>query len=203
MKSMKFKVCNILQVFVTICKLLLRNASFCHFLTTIEPHCNSTFTSEKIAAMRHKFTTQTVYYFILALLTVLFLHTAVSKFMGFERFAYDIKNQPFPNELTPFLAWAIPTCELGIVLSFFFERTRIIGLYGSLVLMSLFTVYTSLVLSNAFEYIPCSCGGIVKYLNWKQHLVFNIFFTTISYWGIVLHKKLRMRIQQDTSITYA
>ncbi len=139
--------------------------------------------------MARKISNENIFYSIIALLAILFLHTAVSKFLNFGGFVKDMNNQPFPNEFTPFLVWAVPLTEIAIVLSFFFDKTRIAGLYASLVLMSVFTIYTALILAHVFSYVPCSCGGVVKYLNWKQHLVFNLFFVTITYWAIRLSKK--------------
>lgn len=114
-----------------------------------------------------------------ALLIVLFTHTAISKFLDFKGFVFDLNNQPFPNNFTPFLSWFIPLGELAIVAGLLFGKTRIIALYASLFLMIAFTIYTCLVLLNVFEYVPCSCGGVVSYLNWAQHFFFNLFFVVI------------------------
>lgn len=125
---------------------------------------------------------------ITALLVLLFLHTALSKFMDFSGFKHDLDNQPFPATFTPFLKWFIPITELWIVAMLLFEKTRTIGLYASLILMSVFTLYTALVLFHVFAYVPCSCGGVVKYLSWSQHLVFNLFFVGLTGWAIKLRK---------------
>ncbi len=115
-----------------------------------------------------------------ALLVILFLHTAISKFLDFKGFVFDLNNQPFPNSFTPYMAWIIPLTEIAIVGCLLFENSRLVGLYASLFLMTMFTVYTSLVLLNFFDYVPCSCGGVVKYLNWTQHFFFNFFFVVIT-----------------------
>ncbi len=115
-----------------------------------------------------------------ALLVVLFVHTATSKFLDFKGFVFDLNNQPFPNEYTPFLSWFIPLIELAIVAGLLFEKTRNTALYASLILMIAFTIYTSLVLLKIFDYVPCSCGGVVSYLNWTQHFFFNLFFVAIT-----------------------
>ena len=112
--------------------------------------------------------------FILLLLTILYLHTAVSKILSFQDFTFDMNNQPFPDSWTPFLIYALPATEIAIVIAFFFGRTRLLGLYLSLLLMSLFTVYTALVLLHVFKYVPCSCGGIIRQLTWPQHLILNV-----------------------------
>ena len=126
---------------------------------------------------------------IIALLVLLFLYTSLAKWLHFKTFIGDMNNQPFPNWMTPFLVWIIPVLEVSIVLALLFEKTRPAGLWASFVLMSLFTVYTALVLMRVFHRIPCSCGGVIKNLTWNQHLVFNLFFTGISLWAIVLKKR--------------
>ena len=125
---------------------------------------------------------------VVLLLVVLFLHTAISKFLDFGGFIHDLNNQPFSNTFTPFLKWMIPLTEIAIVVTLLFERTRAIGLYASLVLMTLFTIYTALVLLHVFAYVPCSCGGVVSYLSWPQHLIFNLFFVVITTIAIKLNK---------------
>ena len=126
---------------------------------------------------------------ISSLLILLFLYTSLSKWLNFTEFTGDMNNQPFPNSLTPWLVWSIPIIEILIVIALLFERTRTAAFYASLFLMSAFTIYTIVVLLRAFDYIPCSCGGVIKSLTWTQHLFFNIFFVGISVAGIILRKK--------------
>ncbi len=125
---------------------------------------------------------------VAALLIVLFLYASLSKFLDFETFIGEMNNQPMPNSWTPFLVWIIPCSEVAIAFALLFEYTRLLGLYASLVLMTLFTLYTLIILLHFFSYIPCSCGGIIKKLTWKQHLVFNLFFVALSGFGIILQR---------------
>lgn len=127
------------------------------------------------------------------LLVILFLYTGLSKFMDFKGFTHDLNNQPFPNNFTPFLRWLIPITEIALVATLLFEKTRTIGLYASLVLMSLFTIYTALVLLHVFEFVPCSCGGVIKHLTWPQHLIFNLFFAVITYVAIRFNRRKEIR----------
>jgi putative oxidoreductase len=126
---------------------------------------------------------------IAALLIMLFLYASISKFLDFRHFIADMHNQPFPNALTPFLVWMIPCLEILISIALISGRTRLIGLYASLILMILFTIYTSSVLLHFFRYVPCSCGGVIKRLSWRQHMYFNLFFVTLSIIGILLQTK--------------
>jgi putative oxidoreductase len=126
---------------------------------------------------------------ISALLILLFLYASLSKFMDFKTFTGEMNNQPLPNSWTPFLVWFIPSTEIALSIALIFERTRLLGLYGSLVLMGLFTVYTSIILMHFFAYVPCSCGGIIKRLTWRQHLVFNLFFVALSISGVIIQRR--------------
>jgi putative oxidoreductase len=100
-----------------------------------------------------------------------------------------MNNQPFPNWMTPFLVWSIPIIEVVISVGLIFEKTRVRAFYASLFLMSAFTIYTIAILLHSFDYIPCSCGGVIRKLTWPQHLFFNLFFVGISFLGIFLKKR--------------
>jgi len=126
---------------------------------------------------------------IAALLIMLFLYASLSKFLDFETFTGEMNNQPLPNSWTPFLVWFIPCSEIAICLALMIERTRLLGFYASLVLMGLFTIYTCIILFHFFSYVPCSCGGVIKRLTWKQHLVFNLFFVALAICGITLQRR--------------
>lgn len=122
------------------------------------------------------------------LLMLLFLFASVSKWLAFKTFVGDINNQPFPNWLTPWITYLLPPIEVSITLALMFERTRTAGLYASLILMSAFSAYSAAVLLKFFDYIPCSCGGIIKNLTWSENLILNLFFVAISVAGIILRK---------------
>ena len=126
---------------------------------------------------------------ISALLILLFLYAALSKFLDFRTFVKEMNNQPLPNSWTPFLVWFIPSTEITLSVLLIFERARLLGFIGSLVLMGLFTLYTAVILMHFFPYVPCSCGGIIKRLTWRQHLGFNLFFVAISVVGVVLQRR--------------
>ena len=125
---------------------------------------------------------------IAALLIILFLYASISKFLDFKTFIDQMNNQPLPNSWTPFLVWCIPCLEIAISIALLFEHTRLLGLYASLILMILFTIYTSIVLLHFFPYVPCSCGGVIQKLTWRQHLAFNLFFVAVSALGIFLQR---------------
>ena len=136
---------------------------------------------------------------ICALLILLFLYASVSKFLDFKTFIGQINNQPLPNSWTPFLVWAIPLLEIGISVCLFFEYTRLIGLYASLFIMIVFTIYTGIVLLHFFPYVPCSCGGVIQKLTWGQHLFLNTFYVSLSILGIILQRRIYLNPIQITT----
>lgn len=140
------------------------------------------------------------------LLALLFLYTSVSKLVSFGQFVYDMHNQVFPHWVVDYLLVpGVPSVEILISISLYMTRKRKIqlsrtrsltvpvmrlaGLYFSLVLMLLFTLYTALVLFHTFPRVPCSCGGVIKHLSWTQHVFFNLFFVALSVLGIWLYKR--------------
>lgn len=126
---------------------------------------------------------------ISALLIMLFLYASLSKFLDFTTFTGEMNNQPLPNSWTPFLVWFIPCSEILMCIALLFERTRLWGFYASLGFMSLFTIYSIFIILNFFGRIPCSCGGVIKRLTWRQHIVLNLFFVALSIAGIILQRK--------------
>lgn len=126
---------------------------------------------------------------ISALLILLFLYASVSKFLDFKRFIDEMNNQPLPNSWTPFLVWGIPFLEIAISAALIFEYTRLLALYASLVLMTLFTIYATLILVHFFPYVPCSCGGVIRKLTWPQHLALNLIYAALSVLGLILQRR--------------
>jgi putative oxidoreductase len=125
------------------------------------------------------------------LLILLFVYTAMSKLMDFEQFKTQMFNQALPREVATILIWTLPGLELLTAVMLFFEQTRLLGYYLSAVLLCLFTAYIALVLLHSFSRIPCSCGGVIKALGWKTHLVFNLFFLLLSILGIFIINRER------------
>lgn len=128
------------------------------------------------------------------LLVLLFLYASVSKYLDFKGFKDAMHNQPFPLWLSDFFIWTVPPFEILIslaIVSHFIGAGKIrkYGLYGSLFLMSAFTLYTVLVLAHTFGRVPCSCGGVINGLNWWQHSIFNLFFVGVSLFALRLERK--------------
>ncbi|GGB23756.1 MauE/DoxX family redox-associated membrane protein [Puia dinghuensis] len=134
-----------------------------------------------------------VFQIIICLLILLFVYTAVSKLADYNNFLFVLRQT---DELRPFaaiLSIALPLVEIVVAVLLIIPSTRHKGLYTSLILMSVFTIYVAYVNFLA-SHRPCACGGVLKGLKWRQHLIFNIIFTLIALAGIWLNKTLH---QQD------
>lgn len=127
---------------------------------------------------------------ICSALLLLFLYTALSKLAGYSSFAAVLRKSPLLEGAAPVIAWLLPIGEIGLSLLLFFPRTRLAGLYVSLVTLIVFTTYLSYMIAVATQ-LPCSCGGVLKNLTWRQHLVFNSACIGLSFLGILLHYSIR------------
>ena len=125
---------------------------------------------------------------ISSLLILLFVYTACSKLMTLDTFQLVMSKSPMIGEHSTWLSYTVPITELIIASLLLIPYTRKLGLYLSTILMALFTFYIGYMLATVSD-LPCSCGGVLKYMSWKQHLVFNIFFTALSFTGIKLLDK--------------
>lgn len=138
---------------------------------------------------------------IAALFILLFVYTATSKLLEFDRFTYVLSKSPLIGDKAPFLAWALPFLEFGISLLLFIPRTRRQGLWASLALMIVFTGYLGYMIYFTPDR-PCNCGGVLKRMTWKQHLAFNFFFVMLAILAIWLGRK-RLTVQPPDRVIYS
>lgn len=130
----------------------------------------------------------------------LFSYAATSKLMDFDRFKIQLGQSPLLTVYAGWVAWVIPIVELLLAFLLAVPRYRLIALYGSLGLMSLFTMYIIAIL-NFSDYVPCSCGGILGKLGWQEHLVFNVVFVALAIIGILIktgHENHDITITKET-----
>jgi putative oxidoreductase len=127
---------------------------------------------------------------ISSLFILLFVYTAISKLLVRSTFEYTLSKSPLLEWGAPFFSVAIPGIELIIALMLFVPRTRLKGLYAFTGLMTLFTLWIGYLLTMA-SHLPCSCGGVLKYLTWKEHLVFNLGCLALAIIAIVFERRRR------------
>lgn len=136
---------------------------------------NAAITTKKMTT--HK-VTQIITQTTVALLILLWTYTAIGKWADSADFRLSLSRQPLPRP--ELLFWTLPLAELlaaGLLVS---EKTRKWGLYLSSLLLFAFTVYIAAGLMGLLEKVPCSCGGVLRSLGWKEHLLFNLVFLALS-----------------------
>jgi uncharacterized membrane protein YphA (DoxX/SURF4 family) len=131
---------------------------------------------------------QTIVELISLFYVCLFLYTGVSKLMEIDLMQEQLLDIPLFSPIASIAAIGVPIVELVIAFLLFLPQTRILGLWGSLAMMSVFTFYIVYIL-NYNDDLPCTCGGIIQKLSWPQHLVFNLVSVGLIFGAITLNRK--------------
>ncbi|MCX2476930.1 hypothetical protein OQZ33_21530 [Pedobacter sp. MC2016-05] len=123
-----------------------------------------------------------------ALLILLWSYTGLSKIIDHTDFQNQLERI-FPSPSAIAIAIGIPILEIAAAVSLAFKSFRTPGLYLSLLLMAIFTIYVYIVVAGYLSKAPCSCGGIISALSWKAHLVINILFLFLVIYLLFTRKK--------------
>ncbi|MGN6196180.1 MAG: MauE/DoxX family redox-associated membrane protein [Ginsengibacter sp.] len=129
---------------------------------------------------------------ICSLLVLLFVYAAVGKLLEYDTFKIQLINSPFLKPFAAIIVWLIPGAELFIAVMLTVMQTRKVALYATLILLVIFTLYITGMLLFAIH-LPCSCGGIIQHLSWKQHLLFNLFFMVLAVIGIGFERNQKLK----------
>jgi hypothetical protein len=122
------------------------------------------------------------------LFILLFTYTALSKILGYTRFRFVLSMAPLVRNYATWIAAVIPAAELIVAALIFIPATAKKGLIAGVSLLIVFTVYlVYMILTD--PNLPCSCGGVIQQLSWKQHIVFNLLFIATGGVGIWLARK--------------
>lgn len=113
------------------------------------------------------------------LLIILFVYSALSKLLEFQNFQAQLGQSPLISAYTGFVSYSVLIVEFLIALLLAIPKSRYIALLASFGLMLMFTAYIIVIL-NYSSFVPCSCGGILEEMGWKEHLIFNIAFTILA-----------------------
>lgn len=109
------------------------------------------------------------------LFAFLFTYVAISKFFDHYYFESVLNNSPLISWASTFLSLAIPIGELALAI-LLISSFRETGLLLSCIILSTFTLYVAYMILFIPQ-LPCSCGGILNKLSWKNHLILNILLT--------------------------
>ncbi|MCI9843606.1 MauE/DoxX family redox-associated membrane protein [Flavobacterium pectinovorum] len=125
---------------------------------------------------------------ICLLYILLFVYAALSKLLDFENFQTQLGQSPILSLYAEFFSISVIVIELVMAIFISIPKVRYLGLWGAVVLMSMFTAYIVIIL-NFSSFIPCSCGGILEKLGWTAHLIFNLGFLILGITAIRLNAK--------------
>ena len=134
-----------------------------------------------------------------ALLVLLLLYTGSTKLLDHSGFINGIHNNPLLAPYRFILGWIIPLTEVFIGILLILPRFRKTGLISASCLLLLLTIYIGYMLWRSSK-LPCTCGGIIEKMTWKQHFWFNIMFTLLSFLSVLLYPK-RLEISNRSSRT--
>jgi hypothetical protein len=123
-----------------------------------------------------------------AIFIFLFVYTAVSKLLDFQSFSIVLRHSSLIGKTAPVIAILLPLTELLVALLLLIPHTLKLGLYIFLSLLILFTLYLVYMLLFSPS-LPCTCGGVFKYMSWQHHLVFNLVFISLAILATRLYHK--------------
>ena len=123
------------------------------------------------------------------LIIILFTYAALNKLFLFDVYLYDLGRSPYIGFATPVLSILIPTVELVLSVMLIFQRTRTLALLGSFILMLMFTLYVGAIILFTTGGMPCTCGGLIKELSWRQHFLLNAFYTALALYAYFMNRR--------------
>lgn len=118
-----------------------------------------------------------------SILVLVFGYTALSKLADLHSFRLVLTQVPVVQTGAAALSVLLPLAELAVVLLLLFPRTRARGLWASVGLLSLFTVYLVWMLVFA-PGLPCACGGVISGMGWWAHVGLNAGLIGLAGCGI-------------------
>jgi len=133
------------------------------------------------------------------LFVLLFAYTALSKFLDYNLFVFQMRRAPLPliQAMAPVLGWIVPLIEICLVIGLLTNRYASKAQIASVGLLIIFELYITGMLLSGYP-LPCSCGGIISKMSWKQHLIFNAAFIIIGLAGILQNTNIsRKEIKID------
>lgn len=139
-------------------------------------------------------------FLIILLLIALFLYTGLSKLSEYQSFKLVLSKSPlFSKSTSSAIAVVLPIGEIllaGFLLvsALFVAKWLPTALATSGIILIGFTGYLIYMVSFA-QHLPCSCGGVISKMTWKQHIFFNLFFISISWFAYSFYKRPRQLLR--------
>ena len=130
------------------------------------------------------------------LVVFLFLYAGISKVLEHVILHQSFTAFPIIKYGEPVISWLLPGIEIGTAILLIIPAYKMAGLFMALTLLLLFTGYL-IMMAFSGVHLPCSCGGFIKFLSWKQHIFFNLSFILIIIRAILFIKKKKLQKSDD------
>lgn len=128
----------------------------------------------------------TVIAFVILINFVVYFYSGVDKLIHFNEFVLNFSKSPFaPSDLINELSFCVVGIELGICFLCFFNKFQKLACLLFMIMSYVFSGYVLLMITYS-PYLPCSCGGLIDFLTWNEHLALNISLTTISGYATII-----------------
>ncbi|MDA6069541.1 hypothetical protein NJT12_07915 [Flavobacterium sp. AC] len=125
---------------------------------------------------------------IYLLCVTLFIYAATSKILDFENFQVHLGQSPLLSIYASWISWLVIVIEVLVAALLVVPKSRTLGLYLALSLMTMFSAYIFILLHFG-SFVPCSCGGILEKMSWNAHLIFNLVFVILAILAIGLNRQ--------------
>lgn len=119
------------------------------------------------------------------LIALLWLYTSVYKALQIDTSIEQLGDSPLIEPFAVWFGYGLPIVEFALFLMLLIPRTRKYALIGSVVLLALFTLYILVILNYYRADVPCTCGGVISKLSWKNHIYFNLTFQLMGVYVLV------------------
>lgn len=132
-------------------------------------------------------------------LIIMWTYAVFAKLADFPLYQSQMRQQVFSSTVSVYLVYVVIMLETIVLLCLIIHATKPLGLILSLMMLIGFTFYIALILTGYFPKVPCSCGGLIAKMSWKNHLCFNLIFMGMNlnclYYS--LHYERRLKAQQS------
>ncbi|MBB2949333.1 MauE/DoxX family redox-associated membrane protein [Sphingobacterium sp. JUb56] len=127
-------------------------------------------------------------YIISIFLIIFWLFVGLEKAWSWQNFRISLQQQPLPQWSMSILFWLVPLIEIatGILLAFQNRKLQRLGYWGSILLLTAFTIFIGLGVAGVYEKRPCTCSSIFNEMSWEWHLVVNIILLSVSILGLFM-----------------
>lgn len=125
---------------------------------------------------------------IVFILVFLWFYTGLDKIVDYSAYWKAMHYQFLPRELLFILVPVLPLAEILTGCMLISPKFKILGLWCSAGLMTVFTIYAGLVYLGYFALRPCACAGLFSKLSWGAHFLINISLMLVALFGLIIYR---------------